>query len=299
MNSSAFSNLSISKRTCILTGLAILVLCSGLPAQRQFPPPLPSQRSRTSPIPEQQQNKGMMKLRVEEGKITADIIDTPLQTVLRELAERTGVIFEIRTQDNPAVSIHLKQVSLQEAIQRIVSGSNAIFQYGDGVESGIPELVRVFPRTPQVPQPSLIYLGTGVVTKANNAVETPEQALQVLSKNDASIEDREIGIEILAKNKGDAAVKALMNCVTDPAPEIRVAAIEGLAAMGARDALPGILKSLKDQHPGVRQSASTAVALLGDSVNIKDLRPLTFDKDVSVAGAAEVAIRKLSSSVKK
>jgi len=63
--------------------------------------------------------------------------------------------------------------------------------------------------------------------------------------------------------------------------------------------LPNIVKCLKDAHPGVRQSATTAVALLGDSKNLKDLKPLTFDKDASVAGAAEVAIRKLSSSVKK
>jgi hypothetical protein len=239
-----------------------------------------------------------MKMRVEEGRITADITDTPLQGVLKELAERTGVIFEVRSQENPLVSIHLRDAALREAVQRIASGSNTIFLYGQGEESTKLTLVRIFPRTPQVQQPALIYLGTGAVTKTNNSVDTPEQALEVLNSN-ASLEDREIAIEALVKGKGETAVKALTGCISDPAPEIRVAAIEGLAAMDARAALPEILKGLKDPHPAVRQSATTAVALLGDAANVRDLKPLTSDKDASVATSAEVAIRKLSSSGKK
>jgi hypothetical protein len=67
----------------------LFALCSNLPAQRRFPS-VPTQR----PVsPGQQENKGFMKMRVEEGKVTADITDTPLQAVLRELADRTGTIF--------------------------------------------------------------------------------------------------------------------------------------------------------------------------------------------------------------
>jgi hypothetical protein len=239
-----------------------------------------------------------LKMRVEEGRITADISDTPLQDVLRELAERTGIVFEVRSQDNPPISIHISHLPVQEFIQRITSGSNAIFLYGSGDDSNRITLVRIYPRTAQVQQPALLYFGTGTVTKTSNIVETSEQALQVLSGN-ASIEDREQAIEILVKYKGDAAVKALMNCISDPAPEIRSAAIDGLAAINARDALSGIVKCLKDEHPGVRQSAITAVSLLGDAGNLKDLRPLSFDKDASVAAAAEAAIRKLSAIEKK
>jgi|WetSurSiteA1Bulk_404760.scaffolds.fasta_scaffold09112_2 hypothetical protein len=286
-------------RICSLCAVMMLTLCANLPAQRpQFPPPLPTQRPQVSPPTVQQQNKGFMKMRVEEGKVTADITDTPLQVVLQELAEWTGVIFEVRSQENSPVSIHLQHVSLQEAIQRITPGSNTIYLYGQGEESAKLKLARIFPRTPPVQQPALVYLGTGAVTKNNHTVETQEQALQALASS-AILEDREMAIEVLVKNKGEVAVRALTDSIADPAPEIRVAAIEGLAAMGARAALPEILKSLKDSHPGVRQSAVTAVALLGDAGNLKDLKPLTSDKDTSVATAAEVAIGKLSSSGKK
>jgi hypothetical protein len=272
-----------------------LVLCTTVVAQR--PPSRGPQFQRSSPP--QEQKPAVQKMRVEDGKVHADITDSPLQNVLQELADRTGIIFEVRSQENPLVSVHLDWVSVQEAIQRIASGSNTIFFYGQD-KSG-PEritLVSVFPRTNAVQQPGIVYLGTGGVTKSNEDIQTPEQALRILSGN-ADVEARERAIEILVSTKSDAAIKALRNSISDPAPEIRVAAIEGLATLGARQALPGILKSLKDPHPGVRQSAITAVALLGDARNLKDLKPLSTDKDNSVATAAEIAIRQLSAAIKK
>jgi len=278
--------------TFFLVLLFLGVACPAIPAQRQFPVP-PNQ------LPGAKVDKvSLLKMRVEEGKVTADIADSPLQAVLRELADRTGIIFEVRSHENPLVSIHLKGVSVEEAIKRITSGNNALFLYGQGAESERITMVRVFPRTAPVQQPGLVYLGTGTITKTNYTIDTPEQALKVLSTN-ASIQDREIGIGVLAKTRSDEAVKALMNCVSDPAPEIRVAALEGLGAMGAHAALPVVLKSLKDANPGVRQSAATVVALLGDARNLKDLGPLSLDRDASVAAAAEAAIRKLSAAGKK
>jgi hypothetical protein len=279
------------------TLVAVLILCVSSPGQIsrepiQFPPPLRQQQSaKTDKVT-------LIKLRVEEGRVTADITDTPMQSVLREIAERTGIVFEVRSQDNRPISIHVNRIPLQDFIQRVTSGSNAIFLFGQGAEADRITLVRVYPRTAPIQQPSIVYLGTGVVTKTSNTVETPEQALQVVA-GDASIEDRELAIEILVKTKGEAAVKALMNCISDPSPEIRIAAIEGLSAMGSRDALPEILKSLKDTHPGVRLSAVTAVGLLGSAANLKDVRPLSSDRDASVSAAAEMAIRRLSTTEKK
>jgi hypothetical protein len=278
-----------------LTG--ILVCCATLAGQAsrgfsQFPPAVRQQPAAKL------ERVSLMKMRVEEGLVTADITDTPMQTVLRETADRTGVVFEVRNQDNPVVSIHVTRVLLQEFIRRVTSASDAVFFYGHGAESDRISLVRIYPRTAPVQQPGIIYLGTGAVTKTSNTVETPEQAFRVVG-SDASIEDRELAIEILVKTKGDAAVKALMNCISDSSPEIRVAAIEGLSAIGSRTALPGILKSLKDSHPGVRQSAVTAVGLLGSAANVQDLRPLSSDREATVAAAAEIAIRRLSATEKK
>jgi hypothetical protein len=277
-----------------LAWLGLVVICPDMQGQR-IPMSMPPEMA--APAGQQQSpNPGAMKMRVVDGTVIAEITSTPLQTVLLELAERTGIIFEIRTQENPLVTLRLDKVPLQEAIKRIASSCNTIFLYGQGAAE--PEhitMVRVFPRTNPLQQPAIAYLGTGIVTRSNDLIETPEQALVALAER-KDIEGKEKAIEILVASKTDAAVEALAGSIADPAPEIRIAAIEGLATLQAHAALPEIVKCLRDSHPRVRQSAATAVALLGDATNINDIKPLRSDKDSSVAAAAETAIRKLSAA---
>jgi hypothetical protein len=252
-----------------------------------------------APAGQQPPNAVGLKMRVVDGKVIAEITGTPLQAVLQELAERTGIIFEIRTQENPPVTLRLNQVPLQEAIKRIASTCNTMFFYSQA--AGQPEhitMVRLFPRGNPVLQPAIAYLGTGSVTRSNDLIETPEDAVKALAER-KDIEGKEKAIEILVASKSQMAAQALTGSITDPAPEIRVAAIEGLVTLQVHDALPEIVKCLKDSHPRVRQSAATAVALLGDATNIKDIKPLRSDKDNSVAAAAETAIRKLSAAAPK
>ncbi len=235
-----------------------------------------------------------MKLRVEEGVVTAEIRNTPLQRVLEEIAARTGIIFEVQTQEDPQISVSLFRVDLQEAIRRILGEQDSLYYYGSDFQNTLPQLIRVFPRRNIPAQPSLRYIGTGAVTKSgSDVIESPEEALKVLAES-SDIDARQKAVEVLVASKSELAFQALMVVVSDPAPEIRVAAIEGFASLGARPALPLIIKALKDSHPGVRQSAITAIALLGDADNVKDLRRLSKDPDANVAAAAEVAIRKLS-----
>jgi hypothetical protein len=277
--------------------VGVLIFFAAIPAQGLSPQRLPSRV--TAPQPSPNQLPAVQSMRVEEGRVTAAIVDSPLQNVLRELAERTGIIFEVRSQENPLVTVQLQQVDLREAIERIVPGFNTIFFF-DQSQSASPRitLVQVFPRVDVTPQPSILYLGTGAVTKSNDKVETEEQAFKILAES-TDIEAKEKAVEILVTAKSDEAIKVLIDSISDDAPEIRVAAIEGLAALDVKAALPDILKALKDKDPAVRQSAATAVALLGNAQNLKDLRPLNTDTDPGVAAAAETAIRKLSSSEKK
>lgn len=266
--------------------LGMLVFCSNSAAQRPVGP--------VTPV-----NKPMvLKMYLDDAGLTADIVNCPMLTALQELAERTGIIFEVRTQNNSLVSLHLNRVDLEESIRRIASGSNTLFVYSQNASS--PQriaLVKILPPKTQLSQPSIAYLGTGVITKSNDNIMTPEEAFKTLLDS-KKIEMREKAIEYLVSTKNPKAAEAMMKCVSDPAPEIRIAVIEGLAAMNARNALPAIIQSLKDANAGVRQSATTAIALLGDSSNIKDLQPLVSDKDANVVAAAEMAIRKLSATKK-
>jgi hypothetical protein len=276
---------------------AILALLVAIPVQGAV-----FQR-RTAATPEPQSAvlglPAVLNLRLENGRVTATIANCPVQKALQELADRTGIIFEVRSQENPLVSVNLYGVSLEEAIERIAPGFNSIFSYSnDPHDPGHITLVQVFPRIEKSPQPGIIYLGSGKIIKSNEDLETAEQALKILAEGKGT-EQKERAVEILVNAKGEEAIKALIKALSDPEPAIRVAAIEGLATLNAQAALPVILKGLKDRNPSVRQSAATATALLGTAQNLKDLRPLSTDKDAGVAAAAETAIRKLSSSVKR
>lgn len=162
-------------RTACLSLLAAVLLCSAASAQRRptIPPdfPAPSLDQARSEKP------SVLKMRVEDGRVTAEIVDCPLQNALTELAERTGIIFEVRSQHNPPVSVHLDRIPLAEAIQRIASDSNVIFFYA-GKDSGAERisLVRVFPRQKESVQPGILYLGTGAVTKRTSPEDAPEGA---------------------------------------------------------------------------------------------------------------------------
>ena len=236
-----------------------------------------------------------MRMRMDGGGLTAQIRATPLQQVLEELAARTGVVFEIESQENPKISVFFNRVSVQEAIHRLLSGNDSQIYY-DSDEAGQSHVhyVRVFSQVLRPAPPSLRYIGTGAITKrGEDVIDNPEQALAVLAES-ANPVAKQKAIEVLAAVRGAAAIPALRVALADPAVEVKVAAIEGLASLGAREALPQILPALKNSHPGVRQSAILAVSLLGDAGNLKDLRPLLRDPDGSVAAAADMAIRKLS-----
>jgi len=236
-----------------------------------------------------------MKLRVEGPDVVAQIRNTPLQDVLTELAAWSGVVFEIDSQENPPITITFFRVPLPEAIERLTENSNSIAFYGRD-DAGQPRIsyVRVLTRTPRPNPPTLHYIGSGTITKrSDDIVDSPEQALAVLAGS-SNLVARQKAIEVLVATKSAPAIQALKMVLTDPAVEIKVAAIESLASLGVHDALPQILPALKDAHPGVRQSAVVAVGLLGDATNVKNLRPLLKDPDSSVVAAANVAIQKLS-----
>ncbi len=287
-----------SRRSRPLLCLEILVLLAafspfGFALQRR------PMRPPTVPGPPSSRLPAVLSLRLENGRVTAAIANSPLQTVLKDFADRTGIIFEVRSEDNPDVSVNLYGVSLEEAIERIAPGFNTILFYDqNSSDSTRIVMVRVFSHADKDPQPGIVYLGTGAVIKTNDSLETAEQALKALEESkDTEIKER--AVEILVNAKGEEAIKALIKAVADTDPAIRVAAIEGLASLNAQAALPGILKSLRDRHPAVRQSAATATALLGTAQNLKDLKPLSADRDAGVAAAAETAIRKLSTSARK
>jgi|WetSurMetagenome_2_1015567.scaffolds.fasta_scaffold61386_3 hypothetical protein len=136
-------------------------------------------RSSGAPAQIQTQNQNIvplsLRMQIKDGRVNAAVRSAPLQRVLEELAARSGVVFQVQSQDNPLVSITLQEVSLQEAIQRIASADDLIFYHGrDSSGQSAMQLVKVYPRADVPLQPSIRYIGSGVITKTGeNSEENP------------------------------------------------------------------------------------------------------------------------------
>jgi len=274
----------------IFVACAVFLTSESAPAQVQR---VVTQRTATAP---KSTAPAFIKIRVVDGRVSAEIRNAPLQDVLEELAARSGIVFEIQTQQNPVVSQIHDKADMAEAIQRILGDtSDTIFQFTkDSSGQDRIGLVRVFPRGNQLQQPGLRFIGLGKVTKTGeDSPESPEQAATILEES-KDLGLRQKAIEVLAMSKSESSTQALIKALSDPAPEIKAAAIDGLASQESSAALPKIVLALKDTHPGVRQSAIAAISLMGNASNVKDLTPLSQDSDANVAMAAEMAIRKLS-----
>jgi hypothetical protein len=252
-------------------------------------------------IQNQQQKPMVLKMRVDNSLISLEIADCPMQYALREMADRTGIIFKVRNQDNQLVSAQAQKISFEDAIKLITPGRSVVYDYGDTNNPQHLTGASIFSRVTTagaVQQPEFVYLGNGRITKVNDDFSMFQQASMVLSGN-ALPDVKKSAIGYLVQNKSAESVKILTGALSDPTPEIRIAVIDGLARLDAHDALPTILKSLKNENSGVRQSALKAVLQLGDATNVKDIEHLKTDKDPMVAASAESTIRKLSAPAGK
>jgi hypothetical protein len=108
----------------------------------------------------------LLRMQIKDGKVNASVRAAPLQKVLEELAARSGIVFQIQSQDNPLVSIVLQEISLQEAVQRIASADDLIFYQGqDASSQNTIQLVKIYPRGEVPLQPSIRFIGSGAITK--------------------------------------------------------------------------------------------------------------------------------------
>ncbi len=277
----------------LIIGMAVLLPAASAQAVRTLQTPSGGVTRKVVPPPPPA--PAYMRIRMEGDLVSAEIVSTPLSVVLAEIAARTGIVFELATQDSTLVSVSFYKATLQETVDRLIANNNSIFYYSNepAGQSRIA-FVRIFPRGNKPTQASRQYIGTGSITKSgDDFVDTPDQAFKVLAEG-ANPDARQKAIEVLAAAKGEAAIQAITKALSDTSPEVRAGAIEALAGMGEHASLPQILVALKDPHPGVRQSAVVAVALLGDAENVRDVKPLVRDKDASVAAAAETALKKLA-----
>jgi len=88
-------------------------------------------------------------------------------------------------------------------------------------------------------------------------------------------------------------VKALMDNLDDPYPEVRGATITALAKLGDASIVDKLIPGLQDEDPINRGSTITALAKLGDARIVDKLIPCLQDEASDVRGSAITALAKL------
>jgi hypothetical protein len=187
-------------------------------------------------------------LRVSEGRLSLDARDAPLQTILDEIGDRTGLRVRF---DDPAqaqigdelVTVSFERVPVEEALRRLLRGRDFVLVYSPG---RLAE-ARVYGRSAEAPSGE------------------PPPAASVSSAPAGEPVDR----------SGVAALRR--DALENPDPAARARALEGLAASGdqgaahdavlavlERETVPGLLRRALDiagvQDPRARQLLESRAA---------------------------------------
>jgi hypothetical protein len=180
------------------------------------------------------------RITLQDGKLTARIVETPLWQVMAEVSRLSGVQVQwmdsaVRQQE---VSVEFTALSLSEAVRRILRAHNFLLVYPSsgeempltqiwiacrGEHSGQPVLNQ--PSVPQVPVP---HVQTAPVAEA--PAEDSEQSLDALMETamgEADLAARLSAIgELGSHASDDARVRELLADLADhdPHPQVRDAA---------------------------------------------------------------------------
>jgi hypothetical protein len=227
--------------------------------------------------------------------LTVRAKDVPLQKILKEIADLTGIKVVYNGPADALVSAHFSDVSLYSGLKRLLRGFSYVLVSAKNSDSSVePRIAQItvfsqnrgnsqHSQDPQrrsrvnpggLPDPSLESL----VTRLKNS--NPEIRQQTVDQLGDLMDDRAIAplSEVLAK---------------DPDASIRASAAEALGDIGEEAARGVLEEALRDPHVLVRRSAVEALGEMGGSDSIYALQEALNDQDKAVRNLAAEALEEL------
>lgn len=220
----------------------------------------------------------------------------------------------------PAVGDLIAALADPNAVVR-QAAAHALGQIGPAAEAAVPDLVARLNDADEhvrnISASSLVMIGTsGVLALVDVAqhgeANSREAAVKRLGQRFLPLHAATTGFMQMAKNESPAqrrrAIEALalipaaeglltaiaFDALTDPAADVRVAAVKALGAMGPRveGAVPALKTHLGDQSPEVREWTAWALGKIGPGAKgaLPELNKLTGDEAAAVRLAAQEAI---------
>jgi HEAT repeat. len=230
-------------------------------------------------------------VRIERGRMSADVTAVPVVAVLTEVARRTGAVVLVRGELGDARPQSFTDAPIREGLERLVAPNHLVVEFApsaSGVATRITR-IRVFGAGADVErtiEPQQIGPGTPAPTDAAAArsAVTPFDGKLGWAYGDGStlpplaLRVRKIGT--IFPSSGDEGVNALGDVVeNDPDPQVRAAALRALAQFDGESGYPLIQAALADRDAEVRLAAINAVDTMANQPSAMLLELVVNDSE--------------------
>jgi len=216
-------------------------------------------------------------IQARNNRLTVKLRDIPLEKVLTEIANQTGIQIIFYGPMEGFLSADFSDLPLNKGLRQLTRGFNHIFIYCGGKAKDLgPEIKKV-----------IIYSKTGERPDKRlepRVIKTkkwlPEELTAVLVKalEDKNPEVREDAVDLLAELKDERVIVHLTEVLLNDKDE---------------DIDP-LIKALGDKDAGVRESVVDALADVGGDKVISPLMDALGDEDEDVRETAADALKKIT-----
>lgn len=228
--------------------------------------------------------------------LTMRVKDVPLQKILKEIADLTGIKVVYNGPADALVSAHFSDVSLYSGLKRLLRGFSYVLVSAKNTDSTVePRIaqITVFSQNRGNPQHSQEPQRRSRVSSVGLPDPSLESLVSRLKNSNAEI--RQQTVDQLGDLMDDRAIGPLSDILAkDPDASIRASAAEALGDIGEEAARGVLEEALRDPHVLVRRSAVEALGEMGGSDSIYALQEALNDQDKAVRNLAAEALEELN-----
>jgi len=237
-------------------------------------------------------------IRAEDNRLTVKLKDIPLEKVLTEIANQTGIQIIFYGPMEGLLSADFSDLPLDKGLRRLTRDFDHIFIYHPAKAKGSElEIKKVIICSETGKRPNK-RLERRVIESRNWTRQGPKEArLEPLVKalKDRDPEVREEAVDSLAELKDERAIVYLTDVLlSDKNEDVRESAAAALGELGDERAIDPLIQALRDKDAGVRESAVNALAEIGSKEVISPLMDALSDEDEDVREAVEEALEEIT-----
>lgn len=252
-------------------------------------------------------------IQVENGMLTASVVEIPLIDILDKLADQTGMGFEIYAEADRKVSANYSRIPLDEGLKRLVSPSSYIIIYRgknsplkkadinkiivyDNLngDNGHRSKTQAVDRKKHKTQAAAL----NQTTEEADAEKSLEAYAEQLNDTDPEVREEAIG-DMVDKYEDAALVYLEKALVHDGDTDVRATAAEEIGELDSAEGVTILEKGLSDPDEDVRETVVEALGEIGGKRILPLLQLALRDENEDIREAAADLIEEIEEDEKE